>query len=333
MSRYAAGMDRRSFLITMGVLAAPLVGEAQPPGKVARLGYLGVNDLEQVRPLVEQLRAGLRELGWVDGQNIEIDFRWAEGRSDQLRRLAVDLVRLRVDVIIAPTTQAIQAAQMATREIPIVMIVPNDPVSNGFVASLARPGGNITGLTFDPDADIGGKHVALLVELVPRLSRIAALVNPLNRAHALMSETIRSAARSNGVQLHFLEARSPDQIDGALEAAMRGRPHAMLIQPDGLFYGQRKRIADFASRNRLPTIYPWRQGADAGGLMTYGANLGDNFHQAGRFVDRILKGTKPADLPVEQPTKFELVINMKTAKVLGLTIPPSLLLRADQVIQ
>jgi putative ABC transport system substrate-binding protein len=326
-------MDRRAFLGTLVLLVPPLAAGAQPGGKIARLGYLGVNRPEEVRSLLGALRAGLGELGWVDGHNVQIDFRWAEGRSDQLRRLADELVRLRVDVIIAPTSQAIQAAQKATREIPIVMIGANNPISDGFVASLARPGGNITGLTFDPGFEISGKHIELLVQVVPRMTHVTVLVNPLNPSHTLMSEAIRAAAHTYGTQVHFVEARSPDQIDGALGTTKKNRSDAMLIHSDGLFYGQRRRIADFATRNRLPTIYPWRDAAEAGGLMTYGANVADNWRRAGTFIDRILKGAKPADLPVEQPTKFELIINLKTAEALGLTIPPSLLQRADQVIE
>ena len=328
-------MERRTFLVGTGavLLAAPFATEAQQQGRVYRIGYLAVNRPEDVRHLLDALRLGLRERGWVEGQNIQIEYRWARGASDQLARLANELVLLKVDLLVAPTTQAIQAAKHATRETPIVMVASNDPVSNGFVVSLARPGGNITGLTFDPGLEIGGKHIELLVQVVPNLSRVAVLVNPENRTHALMSEAMRAAARTFGVQLQFFEARLPDQIDGALVAALKERPGAMLIHSDGVFFGQRSRIAALAARTRLPTIYPWREAADVGGLMTYGASLADNFRRAATYVDKILKGAKPADLPVEQPTKFELVINLKAAQALGLTIPPSLLGRADEVIQ
>lgn len=328
-------IDRRTLLAGTGavVLAATLPAGAQQAGNVPRLGYLGVNRPEEVQNLLDALHLGLRERGWVEGQNVQIDYRWAGGASDQLARLADELVRLKVDLLIAPTTQAIHAAKRATRETPIVMVASNDPVSDGFVVSLARPGGNITGLTFDPGLEIGGKHIELLVQVVPNLSRVAVLVNPQNRTHALMSGAMRVAARTFGVQLQFFEARLPDQIDGALVAALKGRPGAMLIHSDGLFFGQRGRIAAFAARTKLPTIYPWREAADAGGLMSYGASLPDNFRRAGGFVDRLLKGAKPADLPVEQPTKFEFVINLKTAKAISLTIPPSVLGRADEVLQ
>jgi len=328
-------IDRRTFLAGTGavLLAAPVAAEAQQAGKVYRLGYLGVNRPEDLKHLLEALRLGLREHGWVEGQNLHTDYRWAEGVSDQLSRLADELVSLKVDILIAPTTQAIQAAKRATRDIPIIMVTANDPVGNGFVVSLARPAGNITGLTIDPGLEIGGKHIELLAQVIPHLSRVAVLVNPQNRSHERMSEAIRAAARAMGVKLQFFEARRPDEINVALMAASKERPGAMLTHSDGLFFGQRQRIADFAVRNRLPTIYPWREAAEAGGLVTYGTNPAYNFRRAASFVDRILKGAKPGDLPVEQPTKFELVINLKTAKALGLTIPPSLLGRADEVLQ
>jgi putative ABC transport system substrate-binding protein len=321
------------FALALVFLAAPLPAEEQPAGKVYRIGYLGVNRPEQVQHLLDVLDSGLREHGWTQGQNLQIDYRWAGGVSAELSRLADELVRLKVDVLIAPTTQAIQAAQRATRDIPIVMVAANDPVSDGFIFSFARPGGNITGLTFDPGSEIGGKQLELLVQVIPSLSRVAVLVDPRNRTHELMSEAMRAAARKLGVQLRFFEAQRPDEIDDALMAALKERPRAMVVQSDALFFGQRKRIADLAVKNRLPAIYPWREAADAGGLMSYGASVAENFRRAGIFVDRILKGAKPGDLPVEQPSRFELVINLKTAKTLGLTIPPSLLARADQVIE
>ncbi len=269
----------------------------------------------------------------MDGQTIQIQYRWAEGEPDRLAGLADELVRLKVDLIIAPTTQAIQAAKRATRDIPIVMVASNDPVSDGFISSFARPGGNITGLTFDPGLEIGGKQVELLVQAIPHLSRAVVLVNPANGSNKRMSDAMRVAGRAFGVQLQFLEARSPDQIANAFVAATKGKAGAMLIQSDGMLFGQHRRIADLAAKRQLPAIYPWREAADAGGLMVYGASLADNFRRAAHFVDRILKGAKPGDLPVEQPTKFELVINLKTAKALGLTIPQPVLVRADEVIQ
>lgn len=324
---------RLTSLLATLLFAAPVGTEAQTAGKVARIGYLGINRPEEVQHLLDAFHLGLREHGWIEGHNLEIEYRWALGVSDQLPRLADELVKRKVDLLIAPTTQAIRAAQRATRDIPIVMVAANDPVSDGFIASFARPGGNITGLTFDPGLEIGGKHIDLLAQVVPNLSRVAVLVNPQNLAHERMSEPIRAAAQRVRVQVHFFEARRPDEVNVALIAAMKERPGALLVHSDGLFFGQRRRIGDFAVRNRLPTIYPWREAADAGGLMTYGASLSDNFRRVGRVVDRILKGAKPGDLPVDQPLRFELLINLKTAKSLGLTVPPSLLLQADKVLE
>jgi putative ABC transport system substrate-binding protein len=327
-------ITRRHFLAAgIAGVTVPLAAEAQQAGKAARIGYLGVNRAADVQHLLEALRLGLREHGWVEGQNIHIDYRWAEGAPDQLGRLADELVRLKVDLLVVPATQAIQAAKSATPDIPIVMVGSNDPVADGFVASLARPGGNITGLIFDPGLEIGGKHVELLVQAVPKLSSVAVLVNPENRTHRLMSDSIRGAARSFGVQLQFFEARSPDELNTALVAATKARAGAMLVHSDAMLFGQRKRIADFAVKSQLPSIYPWREAADVGGFMSYGANLAENFRRAASFVDRILKGARPADLPIERPTKFELVINLKAARAVGLTIPPSLLARADTVIE
>jgi putative tryptophan/tyrosine transport system substrate-binding protein len=299
-------IHRRTFLAGMAAtMAAPLVGEAQPAGHAPRLGYLGVNRPDEVPTLLQALRLGLREHGWVEGRNISIEYRWALGASEHLPRLAEELGRFRVNLLIAPTTQAIDACKRRTSGIPIVMIAANDPVADGFVASLARPGGNITGLVFDPGLEIGAKHVELLVQAVPRLSRIAALGNPENRAHRRMIDAVHRGAQGSGVELVFVEARVPNEV----------------------------KITDFAAKEHLPAIYPWREAATAGGFITYGANLADNFRRAASFVDRILRGAQPGDLPVERPDRYELVINLKTAKALNLTIPPSLLLRADEVIE
>jgi putative ABC transport system substrate-binding protein len=327
-------IDRRAFLAGgAALLAAPFAAGAQSGVRVPRIGYLGVNRPEDVRHLLEALRLGLREHGWVEGHTIHIDYRWAEGAPDRLLELAGELVRLSVALILAPATQAIQAARRATRDIPIVMVASNDPVSDGFVSGFARPGGNITGLTFDPGLEIGGKHVELLVQAIPRLTRAAVLVNPENRTSKLMNDAIQSAAVSFGLQLQFVQAQAPDQINRAFVAATKKRAGAMLILSDAMLYGQRRRIVDLAATSQLPAIYPWKEAADIGGFMAYGSNLSDNFRRAANFVDRILKGAKPGDLPIEQPTRFELLINLRTAKTLRLTIPPSLLQRADQVIE
>jgi len=309
-----------------------MLGEGQSAGNVPRIGYLGVNQPGQVRHLLEAFRLGLLEHGWVDGQNLHIEYRWAEGVSDRLARLADELVRLKLSLLIAPTTQAIKECRRVTREIPIVMVASNDPVSDGFVETLAKPGGNITGLTFDPGSEIGGKHIELLVQAIPKLTRVAVLMNSRNPTHEVMSDGMRKAAAIFAVRLHFSDARSPEEIDTALAGAMRGRPEALVIHSDGLFFGERRRIADFAAKTQLAAIYPWSEATDVGGLISYGANLADNFRRAGKFVDRILKGATPAHLPIERPNKFDLMINLKTAKALNLTIPPSLLARANQVI-
>ena len=327
--------DRRRFLLgsLACALALPLGAAAQPGRKLYRVGYLGLTTLADVRHLVEALRQGLKEVGLIEGQNIVLDFRWAEGRSDQLARLAEDLVRQHPDVLVVPTSQGIRAVQAATRSIPIVMVVTNDPVSDGFVASLSRPGGNITGLIFDPGLEIGGKHVELLAQAVPKLTRITVLGNPANPTNERMTEAARAGARSFGLQAQFLEARSYEEVKRALTAVEASRPGAMLVISDGTLFGQHRQIVEFGLAHHLPVIFPWSEAAAAGGFMSYGASLADNFRRAAGFVDRILKGARPGELPVELPTKFELVINLKTAKRLGIAMPRSLLARADRVIE
>ena len=283
--------------------------------------------------MLEALRLGLREHGWIEQQNIDIDFRWGHGESDRLGRLADELVRIPVEVLIAPTTQAIQACKRATTALPIIMIAANDPVGDGLVNSLARPGGNITGLIYDSGLELGAKHVDLLRQAIPTLARIAVIGNPENPSYGRMVEAVRTGARPLRIALTFHEARVPAEVKATLDAAATARPGAMLILSDGLLFGQRRTIADFAASRQLPVIYPWKDAAAVGGFMTYGANLAYNFRRAGSVVDRILKGAQPANLPVERPTTYELVINLKTAKALGLPIPRSLLARADQVIE
>src|SRR5262245_12870970 len=329
------GTDRRWFLLgsLAWALAPPLAAEAQSGRKVHHLGYLGVTSLEAVRHLGEALRNGLKEVGLIEGQNIQIDFRWAEGRADRLARLAEELVRQHPDVLVVPTSQGIRAVQAVTRSIPIVMVATNDPVSDGFVASLSRPGGNITGLIFDPGREIGGKHVELLTQVVPKLSRIALLGNPANPSHEQMTEAVRSGARSFGLQAEVLEARSYEEVKKALSAVAGSRPEAMVVLSDATLFGAHRQIVEFGLTHRLPVIYPWEEVPPVGGFMSYGASLADNFRRAASFVDRILKGARPGDLPVELPTKFELIINVKTAQRLGIAIPSSLLARANQVIE
>jgi putative tryptophan/tyrosine transport system substrate-binding protein len=269
----------------------------------------------------------------VEGQNIVIDYRFAEGRFDRLPDLAAELVRLRVDVIMAGPTPPAVAAKNATGTIPIVVAGVGDPVELGLIASLAHPGGNVTGLSFSVGMDIFGKGLELLREAVPKFRRVAILSNPANPSHALAITNVKAAAGSLGVQLQLLEAREPNQFDGAFAAMAKERVDALLVVADGMFIFHRARLADLTAKNRVPSMHGVRENVEAGGLMSYGPSTVAAWRRAAFFVDRILKGAKPADLPVEQPTKFELVINLKTAKTLGLDMPASLLARADEVIE
>jgi len=328
-------MPRRAFLsiIGGGLLAAPLAAEAQPAGKEPRIGFLSVTSPSDRPPLLDAFRQGLRELGWVEGQNIVIDYRYAEDRDDRLPGLAAELVRLKVDLIVSWGTQGVTAAKNATETIPIVMIAVRDPVGTGLIASLVRPGGNVTGVSGYAGLEIVAKQLVLLKETVPKIRRVAILSNPANAYHQLAIRELTVAARSLGVQLQLLEARGPNEFDGAFAAMAKERVGALLVLSDAMLNSHRTRLADLAARSRLPAAYGVRESVEAGGLMSYGPSFLDLFRRAATYVDKILKGAKPADLPVEQPTKFELVINLKTAKALGLTIPPSLLQRADQVIE
>jgi putative ABC transport system substrate-binding protein len=277
-------------------------------------------------------REGLRELGYVEGQNIVIESRWAEGNYDRLPGLAAELVSLKVDVIVTYAPPAIQAAKQATGAIPIVMAVVIEPVATGFVASLARPGGNITGLSLMAP-ELVGKQLEILKEVVPKVSRVALLGNPANAGTAPQVRHAQDAAQAFGVRLQTLEVRGPSEIDSAFGAMTRERAGAVIVLVDAMLVDHRTQIADLATKRRLPAVYGITDHAEAGGLMAYGANVNDRFRRAAYYVDRILKGAKPADLPVEQPTKFELIINLKAAKQIGLTIPPNVLARADRVIK
>jgi putative ABC transport system substrate-binding protein len=305
---------------------------AQQPGKIPRIGFLlPYSPGPDAR--VEAFRQGLRELGYVEGQNITLEYRWADGKFERLPDLAADLVRLKVDVIVAAVTQASLAAKQAASAIPIVMVGVSDPVGTGLVISLARPGANITG-TSSMTAEVVGKQLELLKETVPKISRVAALWNPANPIfQAIQRKETEVAARALGMQLRILEARGPDEIDRAFAAMAKEHTKALLVLGDPVFISHRKRIADLAANGHLPAVSGTREFVDAGGLMAYGPSFSDMYRRAAYYVDRILKGTKPADLPVEQPTKFELIINLKTAKQIGLTIPPNVLARADKVIR
>jgi len=308
---------------------------AQPSEKGPRVGYLNPgspSDPVSQRRL-EAFRQGLRDLGYVEGQNIAIEPRWAEGQYDRYPALAADLVSLKVDVIVAQGGAATQAAQQATRTIPIVMSLVLDAVGSGLVPSLARPGGNVTGTSF-MGPDLVGKQLQVLKEVVPKVSRVALLMNPANPASAPMLREAEAAARALGVRLQVLEARDPQEIDSAFAAMTRERAGALLIFPDPIFGNQRRQIAELAAKRRLPAMHGGSpEYPEAGGLMVYSPNILDLKRRAATYVDKILKGAKPAELPVEQSTRFDLVINLKTAKALGLTIPQSLLLQATEVIQ
>jgi putative ABC transport system substrate-binding protein len=319
-------IDRRAFLAGTGavLLAAPLAADAQPAMKVPRIGLLWGSSPSAGGSYLDAFRQGLRELGYVEGQNIVIENRWAEGRQERFTDLAAELVRLKVDVIVAAISAAALAAKNATTTIPVVMLVVGDPVRFGFVASLARPGGNITGLTSVGD-ELFPKQLELLKEAVPRVSRVAVLWNPANPSHGPSLKSIEVAARSLGMQPQLQKARGPDEFDSAFAAMTRARAGALLVLADTMFNLHRTRIADLAVKARLPAMYGLREHVEAGGLVAYAANYADLCRRGATYVDKILKGAKPADLPVEQPTKFELVINLKTAKALGLTIPPSVL--------
>src|ERR1700687_4177043 len=332
-------MNRRDFvvavvaLLALGVAAAPLAAEAQQAGKVYRVGYLSTPTRESVEHGLEAFLRKLRGLGWVEAQTRTIDYRWAEGNVERLPDLAADLVRRKVDVIIAPAGSAALAAKNATSSIPIVMIFPSDPVETGLVASLSRPRGNITGTTFTAGPEIFGTQLQILKEAIPHASRVAILSNPADSSFALQVRDVEATARSLRIRLQHVEARGPEEFDRAFAAMARERADALLVGGTSTFLAHRTRLAELALKGRLPTMYSFRESVEAGGLMAYAVNMADFVGRAAVYVDKILKGAKPADLPVEQPTRFELVINLKTAKALGLTIPQSLLLRADEGIQ
>ena len=329
-------MDRRAFIAgTLGLLATPHAAGAQQAGKVHRIGFLGSGSITGDPRTREAFREGLRELGWVEGQNLVIEYRFAEGRSDRLPDLAAELVRLNVDVIATGPTPPVLAAKKATGKIPIVGMSFTDPVGLGLVASLARPGGNVTGVSYGVGTETFGKGLALLKETVPKVRRVAFLSNPANNpAQPLVVTSVKSAARALGIELRLLEVRGPAEFDDAFAAMARDGVEALLVQTDPAYLlpGAAPRLADLAVKGRLPSMHAQRAAVEAGGLMSYGPSIVALWRRGAVFVDKILKGAKPADLPIEQPTKFELIINLKTAKALGLTIPPAVLARADEVI-
>ena len=326
----------RTFVITALLLAVAAAGppaDAQQAPKTAKIGILSATTPAALAPSVEAFKQGLRELGWVEGKSFVLEVRYGEGKVERLSELARELVALKMDVIVTPADLSIAAIKRETQTIPIVMALSSDPVGAGFVASLARPGGNITGLS-NISPELSGKRVELLREAVPGLSRLALLWNPEVRGAVLDYKEAASAARSLRVEVQSVEVSRAEDLDRAFSTITSWRAQALMlpgINPVG--FANRAQIVSFAQRNRLPSMFPTKEYVDSGGLMSYGPSLVDLFRRAAGYVDKILKGAKPADLPVQQPTKFELVINLKTAKALGLTIPQSLLGRADEVIQ
>jgi putative ABC transport system substrate-binding protein len=329
-------MRRRKFIALDGgaVAAWPIdVRAQQTAGRVHRIGYLSNSTADSLPHLLEAFRQGLRDLGWVEGHNLVIDYRFAEGRFERLPELAAELVRIKVDVIVAAASAAAVAAKNATDTIPIVMVSAGDPVGLGLIASLSHPGGNVTGLSYSAGLGTITKGLELIRETLPAVRKVAVLFNPANPAQALAIKDLKTAAVPLGMQLQPLEARGPDAFDGAFAAMAKERVGALLVVAEGTFIRHRAQLADLAAKNRLPTIHGTRENVEAGGLIHYGPDLRDQSRRGAAYVDKILKGAKPADVPVEQPTKFELVINLKTAKTLGLTVPPTLLARADEVIE
>ena len=324
-------MNRRTFLCGVALGLIGVAGaEAQQPGRVYRIGYLNPGGATLAPIRLDPLKQGLRDLGYVEGQNLVVDARWAEGNVDRLSVLAGELVAAKVDVIVTASAPAARAARDATKTIPVVMVDPGDPVGSGLVSSLARPGGNLTGLS-SATPDIVGKQVQLLKEALPTTSLLVFLSNPGVPAGAVALKEADKAAEMAGLRLQAVSVRDPGEFETVVAAV--GRDHAMLIVfPDPLTFTHRRRLMELAIQHRVPVMSGSKEFADAGGLLTYGPSFGDMFRRAAVYVDRILHGTKPADLPVEQPTTFELVVNLKTARALGISVPPALVQRADKVI-
>jgi len=328
--------NRRKLIVALGasVIVAPFGSFAQQQGKVWRVGFLSQRgrpdslDSDQYGAFPR----GMRELGYVEGKNLMIEWRFADNDIGRLSALAEEFVRLKVDVIVAIGSAATSAAQKATVTIPIIMGSTGDPVGSGFVKNLARPGGNITGIT-NLITEVAPKYLEMLRSMLPRLSRVAVLLNPANSAHGAILKSVQSAAQRAGMTILPEEARAPEEIDSAFSRMARQNAGAVYVVQDSLFTQQRRQIVELEAKHRLPSITAPREHPEAGGLMSYGPNYADNYRRAATYVDKIFKGAKPADLPVEQPTKFELIINGKTAKALGLTIPQSLLISADKVIE
>ena len=331
----AVGIKRREFITLLGgtAVAWPLAARAQQRAtKIPRIGFLAFSQEVATPELLNVFRAGLRERGYIEGQNIAIEYRFAKGQIEQYPAAVAELIRLNVDVIVAWTTPAVAAAKRATSTIPIVLLGVSEPVEMGFIASLARPGGNVTGLS-NLARDLNSKLVGLLVEIVPAIKRIAVLHNPSNPGTSGQRREIEAATRSLNLSLQVVDASVPADLESAFARLAGAGAQGIVVLADPMFLGESKRIAELALKARLPTVFQRRESAEAGGLVAYGASLRDQLRYVAVYVDKILKGAKPADLPVEQPTKFELVINLKTAKALGLEIPAKLLFTADVVIE
>jgi len=327
-------ITRREVLLAIAttLLAMPLPGETQNARKIYRVGYLGNSSASLEPDLVEAFRQGMRDLGYIEGKNLVIEFRWAEGRYDRFASLVTDLIHLPVDVIVTAGTPGTLAAKNATKTIPLVIAVSGDAVGSGLIESLARPGGNVTGLT-TMVPELEGKRLELLLEILPKLARITVLKNDANPLMAILFRQTAAAAKSSGVALEAVDIRAGDDFVKAFASIAKARPDAIIVLADRFLLAERERILTFTAQQRLAAMYPYREFVERGGLISYSPNYAESFRSAARYVDKILKGTKPADLPVEQPTKFELVVNMKTAKTLGFKIPNSILLRADGVIK
>ncbi len=325
---------RRLVLALMaGALSAPLASFAQQPAKIARVGFLHAASAQGTEAQLQAFRDGLRELGYVEGKNLQLEVRWGEGKLERLPALAAELVQLKVDVIVAAASPSVVAAREATRTIPIVMPVSSDPVGDGLVASLAHPGGNITGLSLMAP-ELGEKRIQLLKEMFPKVSHaMAVLWNPDYVGMRARFEQARVAAPAVGLTVRSVEVRDTRELDAAFDVIIREHPEALLLLADPLTISQRSRIVEFAAEQRLPAIYETSNFVDVGGLISYGPSISDQYRRVATYVDKILRGAKPADLPIEQPTKFELVINMSAAKALGIKFPDSILLRADKVVE
>ena len=329
-----SGMRRREFITLLGgaAVAWPFAARGQQPARVPRIGFLGNSTAALEENLVQPLRDGLRDLGYLEGHNILIEYRWAEGNYEQFPTLIAELIALKVDLFVTAGTPAALAVKKAATSIPLVMVAVGDPVGTGLVASFARPGGNSTGLT-SLAPELEGKRLELLREVLPKLSHIAVLWNPDNAYMITTEKEVQAAAKVLGIKVLSLGVRTPHEINTAFASMLKEQPGALNVLADRLFLHERARIMDFAAQHRLPGVHAYRELVLAGGLMSYGPSYAHRHRQAASYVDKILKGAKPADLPVQAPTKFELVINLKTAKALGLEVPPMLLARADEVIE